>query len=60
MTSTAPQYSTRMPGLTIMPTETKKMAPKRSLIGAVSFSIFSASSVSAKMLPIMKAPKAEE
>ena len=43
-----------------MPTDTKKMAPKRFLTGSTSFSIRSASMVSARMLPMMKAPKADE
>ena len=41
-----------------MPTETKKMAPKRSFTGDTMRSMLSASMVSARMLPIMKAPKA--
>ena len=45
---------------TIMPTDTKKMAPKRFLTGATRCSIFSASTVSARMLPMTKAPKAAE
>ena len=45
---------------TIMPTETKKMAPKRSLTGVTTCSIRSASMVSARMLPMMNAPKAAE
>ena len=43
-----------------MPTETKKMAPKRFFTGSTSFSMRSASIVSARMLPMMKAPKADE
>ena len=43
-----------------MPTETKKTAPKRFLTGSTSFSMRSASTVSARMLPMMKAPKADE
>ena len=45
---------------TIMPTDTKKIAPKRFFTGATRCSICSASTVSAKMLPITKAPKAAE
>ncbi len=44
---------------TSMPTDTKKMAPKRSFTGFTTFSILWASTVSASMLPITKAPKAE-
>ncbi len=33
------QYDTRICGSTIMPTETKKMAPKMSLVPFISFSI---------------------
>ena len=43
-----------------MPTDTKKMAPKRFFTGSTSFSMRSASMVSARMLPMMKAPKADE
>ena len=53
-------YSTRIFGSTSIPTDTKKIAPKRFLTGSTSFSIRSASMVSAKMLPMIKAPKAEE
>ena len=42
-----------------MPTETKKMAPKRFFTGSTRRMIFSASTVSARMLPMTKAPKAE-
>ena len=45
-------------GSTSMPTETKKMAPKRFLTGSTRRMILSASTVSARMLPITKAPKA--
>ena len=41
-----------------MPTDTKKMAPKRFFTGSTSWIILSASMVSARMLPMMKAPKA--
>ena len=47
-------------GSTSIPTDTKKMAPKRFLTGSTNFSIFSASTVSARMLPMIKAPKADE
>ncbi len=53
-------YSTIMAGSTIIPTDTKKMAPNKSFTGATSFSIFSASTVSAKIDPIIKAPNAAE
>ena len=43
-----------------MPTETKKMAPKRSFTGLISRSMRSASTVSARMEPITKAPRAAE
>ena len=53
-------YSTRMLGSTSIPTDTKKMAPKRFFTGSTSLIIFSASMVSARMLPMTKAPKALE
>ena len=43
-----------------MPTDTKKMAPNRFFTGSTSFSILSASIVSANMLPMIKAPNADE
>ena len=52
-------YSTRIFGSTSIPTDTKNTAPKRFLTGSTSFSIRSASMVSARMLPMIKAPKAE-
>ena len=52
------QCATRSAGDTIIPTDTKKMAPKRSFIDEMAESMRSASTVSANMLPIMKAPKA--
>ena len=58
MASIGSQYSASTAGSTIMPTETKKMAPKRSFTGAVTRSMLSASTVSARMLPIMNAPNA--
>ena len=53
-------YSMMSATSTIMPTDTKKMAPKRFLTGATRCSIFWASTVSARMLPMTKAPKAAE
>ena len=52
-------YSTMIFGSTSIPTDTKNTAPKRSFTGATSFSIFAASMVSARMLPITNAPNAE-
>ena len=43
-----------------MPTETKKMAPKRSFTGLTNVSMCSASTVSARMAPIINAPSADE
>ena len=54
------QYSTSMAGSIIIPTETKKIAPKRSFTGLMRCSMFSASMVSARMDPMTKAPSAEE
>ena len=51
-------YSTNTSGSTNIPTDTKKMAPNKSFTGATSFSIRSASTVSAKMEPTTKAPNA--
>ena len=53
-------YSTNILGSTSIPTDTKKMAPKRFFTGSTSLIIFSASMVSARMLPMTKAPKALE
>ena len=53
-------YSTRMAGSTSIPTDTKKTAPKRFFTGSTTLIIFSASTVSANMLPITNAPKALE
>ena len=53
-------YSPIMAGSTIIPTETKKIAPKRSLTGFTNRSMDSASIVSARIDPIIKAPKAAE
>ena len=55
-----PMYSTIMAGSTIIPTDTKKTAPNKSFTGATSFSMVSASMVSAKIEPMMKAPNAGE
>ena len=60
MTRIGRMYFPIIAGSTIMPTETKKMAPKRSLTGLTSRSICSASIVSARIEPMMKAPKAAE
>ena len=51
-------YFTRIPGSTSIPTDTKKIAPKRFLTGSTSFIILSASTVSARILPITNAPNA--
>ena len=53
-------YSTIIAGSTIIPTDTKKIAPKRSLTGFTSRSMDSASIVSAKIEPIINAPNAAE
>ena len=53
-------YSAKILGSTNMPTETKKIAPKRFLTGSTNLMIFSASTVSARILPMTKAPKALE
>ena len=55
-----PIYSTIIAGSTIIPTDTKKMAPNKSFTGATSFSMVSASTVSAKIDPIINAPNAGE
>ena len=60
MTKICHQNCTKMAGLTIIPTETKNTAPNKFLIGVVSLWIISASSVSAKMEPMIKAPRADE
>ena len=51
-------YSMRILTSTSIPTETKKMAPKRFFTGSTKRIIFSASTVSDRMLPMTKAPKA--
>ena len=53
-------YSTSMAGSTSIPTDTKNTAPKRFFTGSTTLIIFSASTVSAKILPITNAPKALE
>ena len=58
--SIGPLYSQSNCGSINIPTETKKTAPKRSFTGLIKRSICSASTVSAKIEPIKKAPKAEE
>ena len=55
-----PMYSTIMAGSTIIPTDTKKMAPNKSFTGATNFSMVSASTVSANIEPIINAPNAGE
>ena len=54
------QYCAMMVGSTIMPTEMKNTEPKRSLIGTVTCSIFSAKLVPARIEPITNAPRAIE
>ena len=58
ITSMGSQYCASTLGSTSIPTDTKNTAPKRFFTGSTSLSIASASTVSANMLPIMKAPKA--
>ena len=53
-------YCTRTAGSTNIPTETKKIAPNRSFTGLIICSIRSASIVSARIDPIIKAPSAAE
>ena len=60
MTTMGSQYWPIIAGSTIMPTDTKKMAPNRSFTGLTRRSMCSASMVSARMEPMMKAPKAAE
>ena len=52
------QYSINWDGLIIMPTDTKKMAPKMFFTGSIKCSMRSASRVSANMDPMTKAPNA--
>ena len=58
--ATGHAYSTSIAGLTNMPTETKKIAPNRSFTGLMMCSICSASTVSASIDPMIKAPSAAE
>lgn len=53
-------YVMNISGLTIIPTETKKTAPKKSFSGWRFFSIRPITSVSARIDPMIKAPRAEE
>ena len=53
-------YSINIPGSTSIPTEVKNTAPNKSFTGLMVASMRSASSVSAKIDPIMNAPKADE
>ena len=53
-------YSNKSDGLISIPTEIKKIAPNRSLTGLSRCSIFSAWVVSARIEPIINAPKAAE
>jgi len=53
-------YCTRTAGSTSIPTDTKKMAPNKSLTGLIICSMRSASIVSARIDPMIKAPKAAE
>ena len=53
-------YSNIIEGSTIIPTDTKKIAPKRSFTGLTRWSMCSASTVSAKIDPMIKAPNAAE
>ena len=52
------QYSDNDDGSISMPTEMKKMAAKTFFSGVISFSIRCDSTVSARMEPITKAPRA--
>ena len=54
------QYSMSIIGSTIIPTDTKNIAPNKSFTGDTRLSMRSASSVSARILPMMNAPKAAE
>ena len=60
MTMIGTAYSIIIAGSTIIPTDTKKIAPNKSFTGFTNRSIDSASIVSARIDPIMKAPKAAE
>ena len=52
-------YEISMLGSTSIPTDTKKIAPNKFFTGSTKRIILSASMVSANMLPMTKAPKAE-
>ena len=54
------QYFTTIKGSTSIPTETKKIAPKKSFMGLVSFIIFSLITVPERIEPITKAPSASD
>lgn len=54
------QFSTTIVGSMSIPTETKKMAPKKSLMGLVTLSMFSRAMVSASMDPMMNAPSSAD
>ena len=58
--NTVVQCSAKIWKSTIMPTDTKKIAPKRSFTLFNKLSICSASMVSERIEPITKAPNAEE
>ena len=60
MIATGHAYSTSIAGSTNIPTETKKIAPNKSFTGLMICSIRSASTVSASMEPMIKAPRAAE
>ena len=60
MMMTGQVYSTNTAGFTSIPTETKKIAPKRSFTGCMICSICSASMVSARIDPMINAPSAVE
>lgn len=60
MTTIGPAYSTIIKGSTIIPTDTKNMAPNKSFTGLTRRSILSASTVSARIDPMIKAPNAAE
>ena len=53
-------YCPNNAGFTIMPTDTKNTAPKKSFNGFITCSIFSVKDVSAKIEPIINAPNADE
>ena len=60
MMITGQAYSTNTAGFTSIPTETKKIAPKRSFTGCMICSMCSASMVSARIDPMINAPSAVE